>query len=103
MIKSDCPLCAISGHSEPRNSSSRRGLDPAGMIIRCRLQQDRQRRVDLLNGCGLGNPRLDAFQIRNTFRAPRMMSRMTVQIPKDSIVINVESFDFARPAGQMTY
>jgi hypothetical protein len=30
---------------------------------------------------------------------PSMMSRMTVQIPKDGIVVNVESFDFVRLAG----
>ena len=29
-----------------------------------------------------------------------MMTRMTVQIPKEDIVVNVESFDFIRLAGQ---
>ena len=31
---------------------------------------------------------------------PNMMARMTVQIPKDDIVVNVESFDFVRLASQ---
>jgi hypothetical protein len=30
---------------------------------------------------------------------PSMMTRMTVQIPKEDIVVNVESFDFVRLAG----
>ena len=30
---------------------------------------------------------------------PSMMARMTVRIPKEDIVVSVESFDFMRPAG----
>jgi len=50
-----------------------------------------------------GSPVTIAIDYEQLPNGPSMMSRMTVQIPKDSIVINVESFDFARPAGQMTY
>lgn len=34
---------------------------------------------------------------------PSMMTRMTVQIPKENIVVNVESFDFVRLAGVSTF
>jgi len=48
-----------------------------------------------------GSPVTIAIDYEQLPNGPSMMSRMTVQIPKDDILVNVESFDFARPAGQM--
>ena len=42
------------------------------------------------------NITMDYQQLPN---GPSMMTRMTVRIPGDDIVVNVESFDFVRLAG----
>jgi hypothetical protein len=34
---------------------------------------------------------------------PSVMTRMTVQVPKDNIIVNVESFDFVRLAGPVSF
>jgi hypothetical protein len=34
---------------------------------------------------------------------PSMMTRMTVQVPKENIIVNVELFDFARLAGPVSF
>jgi len=46
-----------------------------------------------------GAPITIAIDYDHLASGPSMMSRMTVQIPKDGIVVNVESFDFVRLAG----
>jgi len=34
---------------------------------------------------------------------PSMMTRMTVQVPKENIIVNVQLFDFARLAGPVSF
>ena len=46
-----------------------------------------------------GAPVSIAIDYEHLAGGPSMMSRMTVQIPKDGIVVSVESFDFVRLAG----
>lgn len=45
-----------------------------------------------------GAPVTIAIDYQQLAGGPSMMTRMTVQIPKDGIVVNVESFDFVRLA-----
>jgi hypothetical protein len=49
-----------------------------------------------------GSPVTIAIDYQQLPNGPSMMDRMTVQIPKDDIVVNVESFDFIRLAGPVT-
>jgi hypothetical protein len=46
-----------------------------------------------------GDPVLIGIDYQQLPNGPSMMGRMTVQIPKDDIVVHVESFDFVRLAG----
>lgn len=46
-----------------------------------------------------GSPVAIAVDYQQFPNGPNMMTRMTVQIPKEDIVVNVESFDFVRLAG----
>jgi hypothetical protein len=46
-----------------------------------------------------GSPVAISVEYENLPNGPSMMTRMTVQIPKEDIVVNVESFDFVRLAG----
>jgi hypothetical protein len=46
------------------------------------------------------SPVVIAVDYQQLPNGPNMMARMTVQIPKDDIVVNVESFDFVRLANQ---
>lgn len=46
-----------------------------------------------------GSPVSIAVDYEQLPGGPSMMMRMTVQIPKDDIVVNVESFEFLRPSG----
>jgi hypothetical protein len=46
------------------------------------------------------SPVVIAVDYQQLPNGPNMMARMTVQIPKDDIVVNVESFDFLRLASQ---
>jgi hypothetical protein len=46
-----------------------------------------------------GSPVAIAIDYQQLPNGPSMMTRMTVQIPKEDIVVNVESFDFIRLAG----
>jgi hypothetical protein len=48
-----------------------------------------------------GGPVTIAIDYEQLPGGPSMMRRMTVQIPKDDIVVNVESFDFLRLAGPL--
>jgi hypothetical protein len=46
-----------------------------------------------------GSPVAIAMDYQQLPNGPSMMTRMTVQIPKESIVVQVESFGFVRLAG----
>lgn len=46
-----------------------------------------------------GSPVTIAIDYNQLPNGPAMAARMTVQIPKDGITVNVESYDFARLAG----
>jgi hypothetical protein len=46
-----------------------------------------------------GSPVAIAIQYEQFPNGPSMMTRMTVQIPKEDIAVHVESFDFVRLAG----
>lgn len=48
-----------------------------------------------------GSPVAIAIDYQQLPNGPAMMSRMTVQIPQDGIIVNVESYDFMRPAGSL--
>ena len=48
-----------------------------------------------------GAPVTIAIDYEQAPGGPSMMSRMTVRIPKDGIVVDVESFDFVRLAGSV--
>ena len=50
-----------------------------------------------------GSPVAIAIDYQQLPRGPSMMARMTVQIPKDDILVNVESFDFVRLAGPVSF
>ncbi|MFN0104812.1 MAG: hypothetical protein ACKV2U_22355 [Bryobacteraceae bacterium] len=47
-----------------------------------------------------GNPVTVAIVYEQLPSGPSVMRRMTVQMPEEDIAVNVESFDFARLAGQ---
>ena len=47
----------------------------------------------------LTGPVMIAVDYEQAPGGPSMMTRMTVQIPKEGVVVNVESFDFVRVAG----
>lgn len=46
-----------------------------------------------------GDPVIVAVDYEQPLNGPSMMKRMTVQMPKDEIIVNVESYDFVRLAG----
>jgi hypothetical protein len=50
-----------------------------------------------------GSPVAIAIDYEQLPNGPTMMSRLTVQIPKESIVVNVESFGFVRLAGASAF
>jgi len=50
-----------------------------------------------------GSPVAIAIDYEQFPNGPSMMTRMTVQIPKEDIVVNVESFDFVRLAGPIVH
>jgi hypothetical protein len=49
-----------------------------------------------------GGPVVIAIDYENLPNGPGMMARMTIHIPKEDIVINVESYDFIRLAGPIS-
>jgi len=54
-------------------------------------------RIDVKTQHG-GKPVTITMDYRQLSNGPNMPARMTVQIPEDSVVVNVESFDFVRLA-----
>jgi hypothetical protein len=49
-----------------------------------------------------GNPVTIAIDYQPLPSGPSMMTRMTVQIPEEDLLVNVQSFDFQRLAGPTT-
>ena len=50
-----------------------------------------------------GSPVAIAIDYQQLPGGPSMMTRMTVQVPKENIIVYVESFDFVRLAGPVSF
>ena len=50
-----------------------------------------------------GSPVSIALDYQQLAGGPSIMTRMTAQVPKENIIVNVESFDFVRLAGPVSF